>query len=102
LEVVERNFTMLEIEEAAKEGRLVESFLSGTAVSAFAYGFFDYTDELKYFITPVSAINFRDQEIDIPMGDGTSGYYAATLKKWLKDIMYGNVQHEWGVIIDEE
>ena len=36
------------------------------------------------------------------MGDGKSGYYAALLKKWLKDIMYGNVQHEWGVVIEEE
>ncbi len=33
LEVVERTFTMLEIEEAWKEGRIVEAFLSGTAVS---------------------------------------------------------------------
>ena len=33
LDVVERTFTMLEVEEAQKEGRLVEAFLSGTAVS---------------------------------------------------------------------
>lgn len=33
LDVVERTFTIGEIEEAAKEGRLVESFVSGTAVS---------------------------------------------------------------------
>ena len=33
LEVIERDFTMLEIEEAWKEGRIVEAFLSGTAVS---------------------------------------------------------------------
>lgn len=33
LEVVERVYTMLEIEEAVKEGRLVEAFVSGTAVS---------------------------------------------------------------------
>jgi branched-chain amino acid aminotransferase len=33
LEVTERGFTMLEIEEAWKEGRIVEAFLSGTAVS---------------------------------------------------------------------
>ena len=31
--VVERVYTMLEIEEAWKEGRLVEAFVSGTAVS---------------------------------------------------------------------
>lgn len=33
LEVVERDFTMLEIVDAWKEGRIVEAFLSGTAVS---------------------------------------------------------------------
>lgn len=33
LEVVERVYTMLEIEEAVKEGRLVEAFVSGTAVN---------------------------------------------------------------------
>ncbi|KAL2065028.1 hypothetical protein VTL71DRAFT_4168 [Oculimacula yallundae] len=86
LEVVERTFTMLDLEEAWTEGRLVEAFVSGTA----------------YFITPCSAINFREKELDIPMGDGSSGYYAALLKKWLNDIKYGNEAHEWGVVVDEE
>ena len=36
------------------------------------------------------------------MGDGDSGYYAKAMKGWLKDIMYGNVKHEWGVVIDED
>jgi branched-chain amino acid aminotransferase len=35
LEVIERDFTMLEVEKAWKEGRIVEAFLSGTAVSLF-------------------------------------------------------------------
>jgi branched-chain amino acid aminotransferase len=52
-------------------------------------------------VTPVSAINFREQEIDIPMSEGDSGLYAKMIKGWLYDIMYGNVQHEWGVVIDE-
>ncbi|KAH7364316.1 aminotransferase [Rhexocercosporidium sp. MPI-PUGE-AT-0058] len=86
LEVVERTYTMIELEEAWEEGRLVEAFVSGTA----------------YFITPCSAINFRERELDIPMGDGSSGYYAALVKKWLNDIKYGNESHEWGVVIDEE
>ncbi|KAH7417282.1 aminotransferase [Cadophora sp. MPI-SDFR-AT-0126] len=86
LEVVERTFTMIELEEAWKEGRLVEAFVSGTA----------------YFITPCSAINFREKELDIPMGDGSSGHYAALLKKWLNDIKYGNESHEWGVIVEED
>ncbi|RAL63160.1 hypothetical protein DID88_004240 [Monilinia fructigena] len=47
LEIVERTYTMHEIEEAQKEGRVVEAFLSGTA----------------YFITPVSAISFRGCDI---------------------------------------
>lgn len=65
IEIVERQFTMREIVEASKEGRLVEAFVAGTA----------------YFITPVSAINFKDEEIKIPMGHGESGHYAALIKK---------------------
>jgi branched-chain amino acid aminotransferase len=66
IEIVERQYTMPEIVEASKEGRLVEAFVAGTA----------------YFITPVSAINFKDEEIEIPMGDdGSSGHYAALIKK---------------------
>lgn len=33
IDIVERNFTMPEIVEASKEGRLVEAFVAGTAVS---------------------------------------------------------------------
>ncbi|KAI9650291.1 hypothetical protein NHQ30_000304 [Ciborinia camelliae] len=86
LEIVERTYTMLEVEEAQKEGRIVEAFVSGTA----------------YFITPVSAISFRDRDIPIPMQAGESGVYTKMIKTWLYDIMYGNVQHEWGVVVDEE
>ncbi|RDW63997.1 branched-chain-amino-acid aminotransferase-2 [Coleophoma crateriformis] len=86
LDVVERTFSMLEVEEAWKEGRLVEAFVAGTA----------------YFITPVSAVNFKDTEIEIPMSNGDSGKYTAMVKNWLYDIMYGKVQHPWGVIIEEK
>jgi hypothetical protein len=122
---------MLEIEDAQKEGRLVEAFTSGTAVCVFAFfcpfllpfllfprpeiphfPFHSHkgkekenarlpTNTPQYFVTPVSAINFRAQEIDIPMSEGDSGLYAKIIKGWLYDIMYGNVQHEWGVVIDE-
>jgi len=102
VEVVERTFTMLELEEAHIEGRLVECFLSGTAVSFLFLVNWHLANKLKYFITPVSAISFKDEDLEIPMVGGASGYYAALLKQWLKDIMYGNVQHEWGVVIDEE
>lgn len=36
------------------------------------------------------------------MSEGDSGKYAALLKSWLTDIMYGNVQHEWGIVVDEK
>jgi branched-chain amino acid aminotransferase len=31
-----------------------------------------------------------------------SGEYAALIKGWLMNIMYGKEQHKWGVIIKEE
>jgi len=39
LEIVERQFTMDEVVEAGKEGRIVEAFAAGTAVSLFAVHF---------------------------------------------------------------
>ena len=37
LEIVERNYTMFEVEDAAREGRLVEAFAAGTAVCPFCF-----------------------------------------------------------------
>lgn len=38
----------------------------------------------------------------MPMVRGNSGDYAAVLKCWLMNIMYGKEQHEWGVVIEEK
>ncbi|KAK8175877.1 branched-chain-amino-acid aminotransferase-like protein [Phyllosticta citrichinensis] len=86
IEVVERKFTMADILEAVDDGRLVEAFAAGTA----------------FFIAPVSLIHFRGRDIDIPLAAGDSGKYAKTIKTWLKNIMYGKENHEWGVVIQEE
>lgn len=89
LEVVERKFNIFEIEEAAKEGRIVEAFASGTA----------------WFVAPISEIHFRGKDITIPMAKGDSGAYTAALKNWLKGIMWGSdgmESHEWGLVIDEQ
>ena len=86
VEVVERKYTMHEVVEAAEEGRLVEAFGSGTA----------------FFVAPVSDIHFRGKDIELPLAKGEEATYAMSIKGWLKDIMYGNVQHGWGVVVDEE
>jgi branched-chain amino acid aminotransferase len=50
LEAVERTLTIGDIEKASKEGRIVESFVSGTAVSLsllFYFEFFGFTDRIS-------------------------------------------------------
>ncbi|KAI4652335.1 hypothetical protein J4E93_002536 [Alternaria ventricosa] len=89
LEVVERKFNVFEIEEAAKEGRLVEAFAAGTA----------------WFVAPISQIHFRGKDIEVPMVKGDSGAYASYFKNSLKGIMWGSdgmEGHEWGRVVDEE
>ncbi|MCJ1389227.1 hypothetical protein MMC18_002083 [Xylographa bjoerkii] len=85
LECVERKFTMNDLVEAIDEGRLVEAFSSGTA----------------FFISPISEIHYRGKDLDIPLENGVSGKYAALIKNWLKNIMYGKEDHPWGVIVEE-
>ena len=77
---------MFELEEAANEGRLIEAFASGTA----------------WFVAPVAEIHFKGKDYKIPQQEGDGGRYTRVLKKWLKDIMWGNEEHEWGVVVEEK
>ncbi|TVY43575.1 Branched-chain-amino-acid aminotransferase, mitochondrial [Lachnellula occidentalis] len=86
VEIVERQFTMDEVAEVVKEGRMVEAFAAGTA----------------YFVSPVSVISYKGEDLQIPMAKGETGEYAGLIKDWLVNIMYGKEQHEWGVVIDEK
>ncbi|KAF2156134.1 branched-chain amino acid aminotransferase II [Myriangium duriaei CBS 260.36] len=86
VEVVERKYTMAEVQEALDEGRLVEAFAAGTA----------------FFVAPVGLIEWRGRGLQVPMEQGTTGKYAASLRGWLSDIMYGNVEHAWGKVVKEE
>ncbi|KAF1839260.1 branched-chain-amino-acid aminotransferase [Decorospora gaudefroyi] len=89
IEVVERKFTVFEIEKAASEGRLVEAFAAGTA----------------WFVAPISQIHFRGKDIEVPMAKGASGAYAEFFKKSLQGIMWGShgmESHEWGHVVEEE
>lgn len=89
VEVVERQFNIFEIEEAAREGRLVEAFAAGTA----------------WFVAPISQIHFRGNDITVPMAKGSAGAYTTVVKEWLKGIMWGSdgmESHKWGYVVDEE
>ncbi|KAL3467042.1 aminotransferase [Aspergillus heterothallicus] len=89
VDVVEKTFTIGDVEAAWKEGRIVEAFVCGTA----------------FFITPVKLI--RDGDVDIPLLKTGSGHaeYAAQIKSWLEAIMYGKddqENHEWAYLIENE
>lgn len=86
VDVVERKFTMHELVQAANEGRLIEAFGAGTA----------------FFIAPCSDIHFRGVDVVLPLGKGVPADFGMWVKQTLKDIMYGRVQHEWGVVVEEE
>ncbi|KAI0811937.1 branched-chain-amino-acid aminotransferase [Xylaria sp. FL0064] len=87
VEIVERKYTIDEVIEASAEGRLIESFASGTA----------------YFVCPISLIHHRGRDIPIPAGKGGEGAPTTLrLKNWLIDIKYGKVEHPWGMVVPEE
>ena len=82
IEVVERKYTMDEVKTAFEEGRLVEAFGSGTA----------------FFIAPCSEIHYRGTDVILP----ESQEIAMAIKEKMKNIMFGGVQHTWGVVVEEE
>ncbi|KAK6217023.1 branched-chain amino acid aminotransferase [Colletotrichum tabaci] len=87
VDIVERRYTIDEVIEAHDEGRIVESFAAGTA----------------FFICPISLIHHRGKDVNMGMGsDGQGGEYTLKIKQWVRDIMYGGEQHEWGVVVQEE
>ncbi|KAF9885696.1 hypothetical protein FE257_012678 [Aspergillus nanangensis] len=88
VEVVEKSFTIGDVEQAWREGRIVESFVCGTA----------------YFITPVKLIRNGDVDIDM-LGAAENAGYAKQLKTWLEAIMFGKdgkENHEWSYVIEGE
>uniref|UniRef100_A0A060TG73 Branched-chain-amino-acid aminotransferase n=1 Tax=Blastobotrys adeninivorans TaxID=409370 RepID=A0A060TG73_BLAAD len=75
-DVIEREFTIGEIEEAVEENRIVEAFSVGTA----------------YFVAPVQTIRTSaGKDLTIPV----DGKYAAYAKSKLSDIMWGEGEHPW-------
>ncbi|OJJ58585.1 hypothetical protein ASPSYDRAFT_151896 [Aspergillus sydowii CBS 593.65] len=88
VEVVEKTFTIKDVETAWKEGRVVEAFVCGTA----------------FFITPVKLIREGDVDIQL-LKAGETAAYAAQIKSWLEAVMYGKdgaENHEWSYRIENE
>ena len=85
VEVLERKFTMEELDEAVQEGRLLEAFAAGTA----------------YFVAGVGLIEWKGKELKVPCQSGM-GKYTRLLRGWLEGIMYGPEEHEWGVVVEEQ
>ena len=82
--VSERNYTMQELSEASKEGRLLEAFGSGTAA----------------VISPVRNISWKGDLVDCGLkANEEAGKVATRLLNWIEAIQYGDVEHEWSVVI---
>ncbi|KAM0549858.1 hypothetical protein ACHAPJ_009105 [Fusarium lateritium] len=82
--ISERKYTMRELAEASKEGRLIEAFGAGTAA----------------VVSPVRSISWKGDVIDCGLNeDQESGEIASHLKEWIEAIQYGDEEHAWSRII---
>ncbi|CAG8506438.1 6778_t:CDS:2 [Ambispora gerdemannii] len=88
-QVSERKITMLEIIQASEEGRLLEMFGSGTAC----------------IVSPIKEIRYRNLDIKVPLDpknpSSNAGPVARKFADFLMGIQYGEIPHEWSVIVEE-
>lgn len=85
IKVVERETTIDELIQAAKDKRLIEAFGAGTAVT----------------IGPVKSLHFEGVDYDLPLDPKTqSGPFTKEISDEIKAIQNGKVKHEWNYIID--
>lgn len=82
--ISERKITMPQIAEAAKDGRLLEVFGSGTAA----------------VVSPVRDINWKNQSLDCGLRpDQEAGEIAQKMLGWIEGRQYGDEEHEWSYIV---
>lgn len=67
----------------------------------FTHGYIDLLTA-QYFIAPVKTIRNGDVDIDMLEAGAHRAGYAAQIKAWLGAIMYGQEEHEWGYVIENE
>jgi len=86
-EVSERVYTMHEVIDAIKSGRIIEAFGTGTAA----------------VVSPVKNIHFKDVDYQIPLDSSDPnakiGKLTGAIWNAVTDIQYGRVAHEWGVVL---
>lgn len=82
-EVLEEKVTMLEVEQAAREGRLEGVFVSGTA----------------FQIQSVRQIGFNGKDIDVPV---EKTRHVSLLKERLTNIMNGKEESQWMQVVHED
>lgn len=78
--VSERKYTIKELADADKEGRLVEAFGAGTAA----------------IVSPIRKISWKGEMINCGLKETEeSGEIALRMKTWMENIQYGDEEHEW-------
>ncbi|KCV67846.1 hypothetical protein H696_05577 [Fonticula alba] len=86
--VSERPFTMPQVAQAAKEGRIVEMFGAGTAA----------------IVSPIKCIHFKGEDINIPLDPSDPTSEAGKLTRRISDtimgIQYGEIESEWSVVCE--
>ena len=85
--VIERRFTMAELADALREGRVLEAWGAGTAA----------------VVAPVRALRYDGEDFAVPV-DAALGAGPVARRLWteLADIMYGRKEHEWSVVVADK
>lgn len=84
-EVSERKFTIHELMEASKEGRLLESFGAGTAA----------------IVSPIESITYKGTEIKVPIVQELgAGKLAKRILDTILAVQYGEQPSPWSVVVD--
>jgi len=77
--VSEKRFDINQFVAAIRNGKVIESFGTGTAA----------------VIAPVKGIEYNNKKYDIPITQGNSGELAKRLLDTITGIQYGQINHEW-------
>jgi branched-chain amino acid aminotransferase len=87
--VTERHYTIHEVIDAIKEGRMIESFGSGTAA----------------IVSPVNLVHFQGVDYEVPLvkedPSASIGKLAEGIITRLMNIQYGDDAHEWSVRVKD-